>query len=60
MRSEIGAVRGIDPTRAKVDGGRVPELLTDAVKRAMADQRKARQAGSTLAGAFANASTAWP
>ena len=44
MRSEIGGVRGIDPTKTKVDGGRAPELLTETVKKALAQLRRARDA----------------
>jgi hypothetical protein len=44
MRSEIGGVRAIDPTKERVDGGRIAEPLTDVVKRALGDLRRARPA----------------
>jgi hypothetical protein len=50
MRSEIGGVRAIDPTKERVDGGRIAEPLTDVVKRALDDLRRARLAGRHRAG----------
>ncbi len=44
MRSEIGGVRAIDPTKERVDGGRIAEPLTDVVKRALDDLRGGRLA----------------
>jgi hypothetical protein len=42
--AEIGGVRAIDPTREAVDGGRMPELLTDTQRRAVQDLKAARGA----------------
>jgi hypothetical protein len=42
--AEIGGVRAIDPTREAVDGGRMPELLTDTQRRAVQDLKAAREA----------------
>jgi hypothetical protein len=42
--AEIGGVRAIDPTREAVDGGRLPELLTDTQRRAVQDLKAAREA----------------
>lgn len=44
MRSEIGGVRGIDTTRTKVDGGAIADPLSETVKKAIADLRRARAA----------------
>jgi hypothetical protein len=41
--AEIGGVRAIDPTWEAVDGGRLPELLTDTQRRAAQDLRAARE-----------------
>jgi hypothetical protein len=40
--SEIGAVRAIDPSKEAVDGGRLPEPLTDRQRVNMQDIRAAR------------------
>jgi hypothetical protein len=42
--AEIGGVSAIDPTRAAVDGGQLPEALTDTQRRAMEDLEDARGA----------------
>jgi hypothetical protein len=42
--SEIGAVRAIDPGKEAVDGGRMPEVLTDQQRRAVQDLKAAKQA----------------
>ena len=42
--AEIGGVRALDPTREAVDGGRLPELLTDTQRRAVQDLKAAREA----------------
>jgi hypothetical protein len=42
--AEIGSVRAIDPTREAVDGGRLPDMLTDIQRRAMQDLKAARGA----------------
>ena len=42
--AEIGGIRAIDPTREMVDGGRLPELLTDTQRRAVQDLKAAREA----------------
>lgn len=42
--AEIGAVRGIDPSKEAVDGGRVPDMLTDQQRRAVQDLKAARLA----------------
>ena len=42
MRSELGPLRAIDPTREGVDGGRLAEPLNEQVKRAVANLQKAR------------------
>jgi hypothetical protein len=42
--AEIGGVRAIDPGREMVDGGRLPELLTDTQRRAAQDLSAARGA----------------
>jgi hypothetical protein len=42
--AEIGAVRAIDPSKEAVDGGRLPEVLTDTQRKAMWDIRAARDA----------------
>jgi hypothetical protein len=42
--AEIGGVQAIDPTREAVDGGRLPEMLTDTQRRAMQDLKAARGA----------------
>lgn len=39
--AEIGGATGIDPTRDYVDGGRIPEPLTDARRRAVRDLNRA-------------------
>ncbi len=41
--SEIGAVRAIDPSKEAVDGGRLPEPVTEMQRRAMQDVRAARE-----------------
>lgn len=40
--SEVGGARAIDPTKEAVDGGRMPEMLTDAQLRAFKDLGQAR------------------
>jgi len=40
--SEIGSVRGMDPLKEAVDGGKLPEVMTDKVRKAMQDLRDAR------------------
>ncbi len=45
--SELGAVRAIDFTREAVDGGSLPEMLTDIQRRAMQDIKAARNALGT-------------
>ena len=42
--AEIGGIRGIDPSKEAVDGGRLPEVLTDQQRRAVVDLKSARQA----------------
>jgi hypothetical protein len=42
--SEVGGARAIDPTKEAVDGGRMPEMLTDAQLRAFKDLDQARKA----------------
>jgi hypothetical protein len=42
--AEIGSVRAVDPTREAVDGGGLPELLTDSQRRAVQDLKAAREA----------------
>jgi hypothetical protein len=42
--AEIGGVRAIAPTREAVDGGSLPELLTDTQRRAVQDLKAAREA----------------
>ena len=42
--AEIGGVRAIDPTREAVDGGGVPDVLTDTQRRAVQDLKAAREA----------------
>lgn len=42
--AEIGGVRGIDPSKEAVDGGRIPEVLTDVQRRAVQDLKAARGA----------------
>jgi hypothetical protein len=42
--AEIGGVQAIDPTREAVDGGQLPEILTDTQRRAMQDLDAARGA----------------
>lgn len=41
---KLAGVRAIDPTKERVDGGRIAEPLTDVVKRALDDLRRARLA----------------
>jgi len=41
--AEIGGVRGIDPSKEAVDGGRLPEVLTDIQRRAVQDLKAARE-----------------
>jgi hypothetical protein len=41
--SEVGGARAIDPTKEAVDGGRIPEMLTDAQLRAFKDLDQARK-----------------
>ena len=52
-RAEIGGLRAIDPTRAKVDGGRVTETLTesvqDAIQQVIALERVLGTEGASLA-----------
>jgi hypothetical protein len=42
--AEIGHVRAIDPGKEAVDGGRLPEMLTDQQRRAVVDLRNAAKA----------------
>ncbi len=42
--AEIGGVRAIDPGKEAVDGGRLPEVLTDQQRRAVVDLKSARLA----------------
>lgn len=42
--AEIGGVRAIDPGQEAVDGGRLPEVLTDTQRRAVQDLKAAREA----------------
>lgn len=42
--SEIGGVRAIDPGKEAVDGGRMPEMVTDQQRRAAQDLKAARNA----------------
>lgn len=42
--AEIGGVRAIDPGKEAVDGGRLPEVLTDQQRRAAVDLKSAREA----------------
>lgn len=42
--AEIGGVRAIDPSKEAVDGGRLPEVLTDQQRRAVQDLKAARLA----------------
>ena len=42
--AEIGHVRAIDPGKEAVDGGRLPEVLTDQQRRAVQDLKAARGA----------------
>lgn len=42
--SELGAVGAIDPSKEAVDGGRLPEVLTQIQMRGMQDIREARAA----------------
>jgi hypothetical protein len=42
--AEIGGVRAIDPTREAVDGGGLPELLTNTQRRAVQDLKAGREA----------------
>jgi hypothetical protein len=42
--AEIGGVRAIDPGKEAVDGGRLPEVLTDQQRRAVVDLKNARLA----------------
>jgi hypothetical protein len=42
--AEIGHVRAIDPSKEAVDGGRIPEVLTDQQRRAVQDLKAARAA----------------
>lgn len=44
MRSELGAVRSIDPAKTKVDGGRIADPLSEVSRRALENLRKARAA----------------
>jgi hypothetical protein len=50
--SEMGGARAIDPTKEAVDGGRIPEPLSDAKCRALGDLAKARQALGLEGGAI--------
>jgi hypothetical protein len=50
--SELGGARAIDPTKESVDGGRMPEPLSDAKCRALGDLAKARQALGLEGGAL--------
>jgi hypothetical protein len=43
-KAEIGGIRAIDPSREMVDGGRLPELLTDTQRCAVQDLKAAREA----------------
>jgi hypothetical protein len=45
--AEIGGVRAIDPGKEAVDGGRLPEILTDQQRRAVVDLKNARSALGT-------------
>lgn len=40
--AEIGGVRAIDPSKEFVDGGRMPEVLSDRQRRAVVDLKNAR------------------
>jgi hypothetical protein len=40
--AEIGGIRGIDPSKEAVDGGRLPEMLTEQQRRAVQDLKAAR------------------
>ena len=42
--AEIGGVRAIDPGKEAVDGGQLPEVLTDQQRRAVVDLKNAREA----------------
>lgn len=42
--AEIGGVRAIDPSKEAVDGGRLPEVLTDQQRRAVQDLKAAKEA----------------
>lgn len=42
--AEIGGVRAIDPGKEAVDGGRLPEVLTDQQRKAVVDLKAAREA----------------
>lgn len=42
--AEIGGVRAIDPGKEPVDGGRLPEVLSDRQRRAVVDLRQATKA----------------
>lgn len=42
--AEIGGVRAIDPGKEAVDGGRLPEVLTDQQRRAVQDLKVAKAA----------------
>jgi hypothetical protein len=42
--AEIGGVRALDPTREAVDGGALPDPLTDTQRRALQDLKAARGA----------------
>lgn len=50
--SELGGARAIDPTREAVDGGRMPEPLSDARCRAIGNLAEARQALGLEGGAL--------
>lgn len=41
LRAEIGALKAIDPTKEAVDGGRLADPLSEQVKRAVANLRRA-------------------
>lgn len=41
MRAEIGGLKAIDPTQEAVDGGRLADPLSEQVKRAVANLRRA-------------------
>jgi hypothetical protein len=43
-KAEIGGIRAIDPSREMVDGGGLPELLTDIQRDAVKDLKAAREA----------------